>query len=251
MEIKTTFVNIDSRKRQSGTAESLVFVLDHGLADVTKVELLHFSCYNTIYNVDQYSNQLSFTDTNGTFTITVAPGNYIESELLDAIQTAMNSASSNGYTLTYNAITMKTTISASSNFQLDFPITENSIVTVLGFLNEQYSGASSYTSPDVMDLGEPSQIHVYIRELESFFCGAAGSNDRPAFVVHVDGGREQVLDFNSGSHYPQFVELPYRVTLTNLTINLLTSHPDASHPPVPLNLNGSEYCMILKVSHAV
>ncbi|MHB9057132.1 MAG: hypothetical protein ACYC2P_13460, partial [Paludibacteraceae bacterium] len=75
MKPTTSFVSIDSLKRESGVPEDLTIYLDYPIQNVTEVTLEHFACYNTIYNVDITNNLFPFSDgTNRS--VSVTPGNY-------------------------------------------------------------------------------------------------------------------------------------------------------------------------------
>jgi len=93
----TTYITINSRKRASGNTCDAVYFLDRTLQGVQGLKLLNMQFYNTIYNINQYNNLISFIATNGNgspsmYIWSLAFGNYVVSEFTAALQDLMNSA---------------------------------------------------------------------------------------------------------------------------------------------------------------
>jgi len=72
----------------------------------------------------------------------------------------MNGASS-GFTITYSNITGLIIISNSNLFLLNF--TKNTMYVVLGFLPQHYAATTSITAPYALNLGMPTQVHIYLQ----------------------------------------------------------------------------------------
>jgi len=156
----------------------------------------------------------------------------------------MNSASP-GFTVTYSNITSLITISNSSLFSLDFTSPCN-IWVVLGFLPQLYPTTTSITLPYALNLGMPTQVHIYISEVVNNYIGVQGGYDRPTFIVPVDGARGTIVNFRSKNNYNQEVDIPNPIDLNSITVKLKSPSVAAGMPPEYISLNGSEYCMILE-----
>lgn len=248
-QLETSFISIDSRKRQSGEPEDLVIYLDRPIQNVKRVLLEHFSAYNTIYNVTSDNNVFSWND-GSVKSIMVTPGLYTSNEFISALSTAINAVSAVTFTLTYNVNTMKLRIAATGAFSLLLS-NPKSCADIVGFARADTGASTSFNGAYVMDLGQPSQLHIYIREIDSSYVSTEGTGDLPAFIVHIDANREQVIDFKSRSAYEQWVDLPVSKTLNMLSINLRTTNSIAGEQSKVVSLNGSEYTMILRVDHLV
>jgi len=104
------------------------------------------------------------------YSLTLAPGNYVVSEFTAALQTLMNSASP-GFTVTYSNITGLITIANSSPLSLNFAT--STMYVVLGFLPQLYAATTSITMPYALNLGIPTQVHIYISKVVNSYIGKA------------------------------------------------------------------------------
>jgi len=81
----TTYITIDSRERASGNTCAAVSFLYRTLQGIQGLKLSNMQFYNTIYNITQYNNTIAFSMTSsGTttlYSLILAPGNYVVSEL--------------------------------------------------------------------------------------------------------------------------------------------------------------------------
>jgi len=168
----TTYITIDSRKRANGNTCDAVYFLDRTLQGVQGLKLSNILFYNTIYNINQYINLIAFRVTSGTtttpYSLTLAPGNYVVSKFTAALQTLMNGSLS-GFTVTYSNITGLITISNSNLLFLNFAA--STMYVVLGFLPQQYPATTSITVPYALNLGMPTQVHIYISKVVNSYIG--------------------------------------------------------------------------------
>jgi len=245
----TTYITIDSRKRASGNTCDAVYFLDRTLQGVHTLKLSNMQFYNTIYNINQYNNLIGFisTSSNGTESMYIRSlefGNYVVSEFTAALENLMNSASP-GFTVTYSDITGLITIANSSPFSLDFT-SPSTMLVVLGFLPQLYPTTTSITAPYALNLGMPTQVHIYISEVVNSYIGVQGGYDRPTFIVPVNGARGTIVNFRSENDYNQEVNIPNPIDINCITLKLKSPSVAAGMPPEYISLNGSEYCMILE-----
>lgn len=121
------FIILDSQYRQSGFPSSTDYVAD--LSDpmngVLSIKLYSVQIPYSWYNFDsEYANTtfylrfstdpLNPNETDTTITITIPSGNYTETTLITAINTALTSSGFVGCVISYDPISMKVTITVSS-----------------------------------------------------------------------------------------------------------------------------------------
>ena len=88
-------IYFDSRSRDVGRPASCCFVLSRGLHNVTNVQIRSFSFANTLYNVDQFSNQLAVTnvDIGAVYPILIPPGFYSAIDFVKVLNTQLRQVS--------------------------------------------------------------------------------------------------------------------------------------------------------------
>jgi hypothetical protein len=162
--------------------------LQEGYNNLISIELISAEIPNSQYNVNSNNNILHFSETNGTiFEATITEGHYTDiNNLLTEIQTQMNIVGSSSYTI---ALTTDDKIIISSDltggggiFELYFlgkkissgynnfqktTYKTNSIGELLGFLQEDYSGSSNYTTTNNYNLDTDKQLYIYINKLDN------------------------------------------------------------------------------------
>jgi hypothetical protein len=113
--------------------------------------------YNPI-TISSSNKFLDFEDDGGNISTSIAEKIYkTPIELAAAIESSMNAASADDYTVVYSNVTGKFTIKAitSTIFKLEFLTgvnTANTIATKIGFAVADYTGALNYTSPNAQVL---------------------------------------------------------------------------------------------------
>lgn len=90
---------------------------------------------NTYPNINAYNGNFILYDNGTQKTVTLAPGYYTTDNLPTALQTAMNAVSGgyNSYTVVYNSLSNKLSMSAANSFQLRFVGVANNAATLFGF----------------------------------------------------------------------------------------------------------------------
>lgn len=134
------YVLVNSFDRVGGSDTDPVFALNGTFREeFDEMALVGFVATNTFYNVSSSNNTLQFQERNlGVVypikTATVPVGNYTLTNLITALQTAMNSQSalSATFTITSSALTGKLTINISVG-EFKIVATQNSLNLMLGF----------------------------------------------------------------------------------------------------------------------
>src|SRR5690606_17819944 len=101
--------------------------------------LEYFTFIHSIHNITSSNNKLNVNGNE----ITVTPGQYEEEDLASYLDSELKDLNPN-YEVIFNPIQHTFTFSLTDTFTLNFNIS-NSIASVLGFSETEYSGAESYT----------------------------------------------------------------------------------------------------------
>jgi hypothetical protein len=158
---RTRVISIRSRDRINGSSSISDFkVTIERISNVRNVKIQNVIIPLSYYNINSLNNSITFND--GVLrTATLTLGSYTANQLATMIQTAMNAISTLVFTITYNSITQKFTISSTSNFSLIFTIQTSLLPVMLGFNYTTYSGASTYTSVNVASVNKIySQLNI-------------------------------------------------------------------------------------------
>ena len=123
--------------------------------------ILEFYMTNSLYNVNLNNNKVYFTESSILKTATLTNGYYTQSELATQLQTQMNSAGSNTYTITFNSNTYQYTISSTGNFGFQFATnTTASARKLIGYSLANKTESTSSTSNNVIDLNPIKCIYI-------------------------------------------------------------------------------------------
>lgn len=123
----------------------------------------YWAGYSRFVVLDGTNDTFKVTEGSTTYTVDVAAGTYIAEDLATAIQTAIaNSGATYTYTVKYDHITQKFSISANATFSLTFNVNA-SIGGLIGFTSDK-SGSSSYEA-DEARTGLPAEITVAAQQI--------------------------------------------------------------------------------------
>lgn len=192
----------------------------------------------TFYNVSATNNQIYFTDSNGSHTISLQPGFYTSSLYLPAIATAMTAAGAGiTYTLALDPITQHVTVSSSSGtFTLNFSNTLNSAASTLGFSFVDTLTASSQLSVGILNLAQTKTFNISINS-------ATSTNDLNSrgysFVVPCTSNTPSIEYYETQPGYMQSIQIDSPVRQLDITVY------DDNHVILPLF---SDWYMILQTT---
>ena len=238
------FLSVNSKDRTSTSTSSndCVVNLPYEI-DAKCVELVSCVLPNTVYKIRAGVNdRLDFND-GANKTITITPGAYSITSLCSTILTLLNTSSSGFTACSYDTITMKVTITRSSNFSLLFSTgsnTSTSIRTELGFSAIDLSGTTTYTGQNVVNLYNPVGCYIQINELSM----PNSTTGKCIYTFHVpmDVNSDGILSVQKNNIYAQKVYLTNQTRIGKLTIRLKNS--DGSD----FVLNNTDYELILKLN---
>lgn len=209
----------------------------------TKCELLGFSCPNTIFNINAFNCNITFTDNSLVqHTVVITNGAYTEAQLMTAIAAAMLAVCpSQTWAASINVNTFQTIITSNSTFQLNFGTGINQMYKLLGFLQVDTGFLLVQTSTYCFNLGFPTSLLLFIDGLTVCY-DSPSSNKLPTFVIPIaDANSAEIINYYSQNFFTQTSDVANR-SLQKITI--IIRDQDAN----PINLNGSNYTLILGVS---
>lgn len=163
--IKKTTITVDSEFKTSGTNTNFTYNLSNQISDVRLFEIRNIELINDSYNINSYQNNFIWTDSTGvTHGINLTENNYTIYNLMKTIQDEMNSQETDRlakYTLRL-VNTDKVKFEAyygTTSFDLDFTTT-NSIGNVIGFGTTTFTGTTTYTSFNPIDLNYTKNLYI-------------------------------------------------------------------------------------------
>ena len=217
---KDYYIVIDSRDRNYDiypNPNNYQVEFDNVLRAVTSIELISAEIPAVQYNINSNNNILHIDETGTTLQAEIEIGQYDDiDDLRAAIQTALNTVSSN-YTVTVSTITRKFTITnGSTNFELLFEgdsevfvqgqtrtkYLENSIGPIIGFSRTDLSGAATYTGDNQYNLSGENYVLLYIKELENLESVSGNSTIHDTFTkINLDSETSNVKFYRHMDEY--------------------------------------------------
>lgn len=198
------------------------------------------------YNVQSGRNTIQILDSVNTKTIVVPPGNYTLALLMSTIQTAINAVSPDTFTITYDAVTARVTITSTFN---DFAINPNAfgleslVVQQLGWnLGINYTSLTgSLTAPNMADVSGIKSAYIEIAEFTKYVRNT--TNAFHNFRIGMNGQFGDVIYWTDESGYHQYfnVQQANKSNIKNLNIRLVDEYGE------DLDLNGLEWAFTLQL----
>lgn len=150
-------INIDSTKRQYGTINQFYYQLERPV-EISEVCFVSIEFPNSFYNITSSNNVLTTSDGDAT----IASGFYNSTEIVSALQTALQSLDAT-YTVSYNAVNARITIARTGNFTITW---SSGLARMLGFSSTQtLSGSASYTGDYVLNLTRVRDVYITCPQL--------------------------------------------------------------------------------------
>lgn len=156
-EIKSLVLN--TQNRSYGSIESPNFILPQ-VIDFDSVKVKNTLIGFSVYPIDSRNNKIYYKEhsTAGTLTATVASGYYTGSTFATAIETALETAGAHQYTVAYNDISNKLSITCGATCL--FTTGSNNINYEAGFQNMLYSTFGSTFLTEQIDLSGVKAINI-------------------------------------------------------------------------------------------
>ena len=221
----------------SGTTDRALYDLQFRIENKRKASLMQFSCPNVFYNVTASNNILKFNDGTANWTVQVLPGAYSLTNLLSAIETALNgSGTSLTFTVTADATFLTVTIAATGNFVLYFSLPEQ-LNSLLGFDSVDTASASSQTGTNCFDLGFPEYLLITIPQFKIRY-NSTNVNRMCTFIVPIDANTSEVINYRTESDWIQTSDI-HEMYMSQLGVTITDENGKA------LDFQGAQYSMII------
>ena len=174
--METIILSIDSEFRDKALYPNscqFTYNFNNCLVNISQISLSSIEFPNTYYTYTDARDNNYFTITtnaNEVLKLSLVDGSYTSDLLLNYLQNAFNQFLTNGmttqkFTISFNEITSKLTISSDMHFKLDFTNTTNypSLGYHLGFTSQKiYSDQLSYTGDTILNTIGEQYIYLLI-----------------------------------------------------------------------------------------
>ena len=108
----------------------------------------------------------------------------------------------NTYTVSYDKITMKLTISSTGSYILSFASSISTIWNMLGYNNVNTISNISHTSDNIIDLISVKYIQIVIPEI-GIIGRSTNTNNEYTFLVPVNEDKASIIQFNENNTFNQ------------------------------------------------
>lgn len=225
---------IRSNQRLSGTPTNFQIQLADNLRD-SSYKLNYASIPVSFYTVTSSNNTFYWSEGSTAITCTLTPGFYTATSLASSLGTAMTSAGTQTYTISYSNITALITITAGSNFSITMGTnTTNSLASITGF-NTNLSANTSQTAPNIVNLSPITALQVNIEHLSNFTDCSFNSS---TFFIPVTGNPLDIIQYTPPDQFPQYITFSGQRQIVSVSLTDQNSQA--------INLNGLDFFFILE-----
>ncbi len=187
-DLSSVDIFINSSSRTQGIAEDFTYIIgDAPLSNILGYRINDVKIPNTVYLVETGETDTHILNEGGPdLTVTIAEGFYSDPTTLAAAwKTALDSASTlpQVYTVTWNAITEKFTVTAGAAFSFNF--TPSPFGVIVGYPRNAITASNTtQTSTNVATLISPNLIHISSSSLSnSTLAGHSIENHAPSNII--------------------------------------------------------------------
>ena len=170
------YVNSKNRNNPSTTNSSLFNLpLAFPPLHVSRITLLNAIIPNTFYafrdDTIKTNNYFDFVDSLGNNQIQIPVGTYNSTQLVTELQTLLNAASTDTYTVSYDTINLRLNITSSfAGFQilgLTGANASQNCLSLLGFNNVDTTPGASQTAPNAINIQGPKEIFIKCSQFQA------------------------------------------------------------------------------------
>ena len=268
---QTIIVEASSRDRNYNNqvgSNPLRFQFQRPLKDVRGVELISGTIPAYPYNINKENKTFTFIAGSTTWTVTIPPGFYNESTILDALSTIISALPglANTYTFSFDLnnnqlIALRTGGTATFGFLFastprpdiidhsdGYFLQQNTPATLLGFdLNDYYATGDTLKGPYPMDMySSINRIYLFINldNTQNLGCIERGAGRRSPFaIIYLDQEKNGYKYLNKETITPASYSLPQPYSrLQALTIDFR----DEWYRPI--DFNGKDFSLLLNIT---
>lgn len=239
------YIFINSRDRISGTSSDFIIKLrDFNFQNVQEFKIIYFSMPYSFYNYSDVlqNNTITIDEGGGPILVTLSNGQYSRFSIITALENALNSAGTNTYTVTIDSTTLRTTISATGNFQILWASGQTSYMyKILGFDPVDTGSSSSHTGANSYDFSGPGNIYLRSTKLSTRApCLYNGSITQYLLKIPV-GCFKAVTQFQDTTDFNTIQIASNNMNIDTIDFGLYFDNEISS----PVDLNGKEFTFTL------
>jgi hypothetical protein len=259
VDIKKHYINIDTRFRPDVSLTSSTnfkWRLPTPLKNIISLKVASVEFMNSFYTFSQAQQNITFyvkLDTVVNYTeITIPQGNYdsnaLETELNDLLQ-----AYDANFIVTFNFVTGKCKIeNTTSNFSIQFPKKPNSSIYNwgigynLGFTQQNYTGGSSYTSENMVNILGENYVFLQVGDYNGIQHSQEMRGVLTATSKIVLNAEKFVNVYEGGSNFMSTeVKFPSPINISFFDVKLVTAYNEI------IDLVGQNYSFTLEIVEIV
>jgi hypothetical protein len=239
--------SIDRNQNSITSSNNFRWSFRRPLKDITSIELVTGCVPADLYNVTANWNTFIFYEAaNATQILSLTPGQYTPTTLAAELQTRLNVASSNTYTVTYSDTTKRLTITATNGSPAEFTFyfkpgqlhtdqinattgaleSINCPATLLGFDRTNTTSVSGVLSPpyrvDVNYCIKRLYLHINADNSKELTRIEVGSGRRDCFhVLFLSNSSDGYYNLNRDTYMPVYYSAPAPISrMSSLTITI-------------------------------
>jgi hypothetical protein len=226
---RTTIV-IDSKFRTSGSSSDFNMDLGVTITDIKLIDIRAINFVNVVNNVNEDNHFINWVDGLGvTHNDELTNGNYVDTTLCEAISTLLteNTTAAEFYTCSVDRVNNTFILENGTGnvFDLNFGISgDTSIGNIIGFGTTNYSGITSQTGPELLNLYPSRSLYIG---------STAISNNATDNILLFNGVDDAIIKldikgiFGSIQTSERVIEIKQNdPTLTNIDIRLYDDNGD-------------------------
>ena len=233
---------VQSADRQSGSSSDFRVQIPT-FSRCGSVALLSASIPNTLYNINETNDTLSWYNVETLKTATIPHGAYGVTDLIAVLTEYMNDADpGNTYTVSYSPVTMKITVDADPE-QISLALSEgDALWRVLGFTAGITTYPSySHTGDSVLRLDFPAYLYIDIGLPAADVVNTAWT--RANYIVPMENISQYVQVYNRSATFDQLQCYSLGAGVSTLNVRLM--RPDGTLA----DLNGGDWSFVLGIEH--
>lgn len=223
--------------------------------NITSVKMTSMEFMNSFYTFSLDRGNTTFyitlmSDLTTKYTITIQDGNYSTYDIFaNAIQDAITSIGAlSGFTVTYDSIPHKITITGTASFILDFPTTEtnphgNGIGYNMGFIYPSYPNITTIGSDTVPNLFQDTYVYLQINDWNLLHHQTYGQTFYSVFAkIQLNGNKNTIIydnNYTNSSTKEYVFQQP--VNISRLEIRMLDAYGNI------LDLRGGSFSMTIEL----
>lgn len=253
--MENQLINIDSQFRDTNAftnAGKFRFKLNDTIKNISYVRLSSIEFPNIYYNYTRQKDNISFgiTIDGITHLITILEGSYTVDLMLTLIQSLFDNLNSNtgntyNFQIKFNQITSKVTLLNNANFSINFINSGqyHSLGYSLGFRNNIYTDAMSYTASSILNVSGDNYIYIKVNDYGVFRTNNNNGTINILAKIILGGNKTSIIFDNESNFLSKNYIFKQPVNMLTFDIELLDYNGNT------LDMQGQDFSFTLEVGN--